>query len=147
MKLSRWFTMSELTLSETAARYGLDNDPPAEVVENLKLLAARLDDIREYLGHPVHISSGYRSPAVNRAVGGSLKPPSAHTRGLAADLTCPGYGTPLQVAKAIASSGIPFDQVIHEFGRWVHVGIAPAGQPERGQRLTIDRTGTRGGLS
>lgn len=143
-KLSRWFTLDELTHSETAARYGISNDPTPAAMANLRLLAGVLDRAREYLGHPVFVSSGYRATAVNRAVGG--KPTSAHVHGLAADITCPGFGPPIEVAKALANSGIEFDQIIHEFGRWVHISIPKPGTEPRRQRLTINQSGTREGL-
>lgn len=145
MKLSEYFAYSELTVSETAARRGIPNKPSARELENLKATALRMDEIRRRLGKPVLVTSGYRSPEVNAAVGGSRT--SAHCRGLAVDFTCPGYGSPLEVARAIAAMGIEFDQLIHEFGSWVHIGFAEAGHKSRRQLLTIDRKGTRVGLS
>lgn len=141
-QLSRYFTLTEMTISETGARRGLSNKPTADALENLKRLTVTLDRIRAALGHPVVITSGYRSPEVNAAVGGSKT--SAHCKGLAADFTCPGYGTPLEVAKAIAAMGLEFDQLIHEFGTWVHLGLA---DKPRKQLLTIDKRGTRAGLA
>lgn len=122
MNLSPHFTLDELTVSETAARLGLDNTPPEDVLSNLKWLADTLEQIRWLLGYPIIVSSGYRSPAVNKAIGGSRN--SAHMRGLACDFICPKFGTPLAVAKEIAGSVIQFDQLIHEFGRWVHIGLS-----------------------
>lgn len=146
MKLSEYFAYSELTVSETAARRGIANKPSPRELENLKATALRMDEIRRRLGKPVLVTSGYRSPAVNAAVGGSKT--SAHCRGLAVDFTCPGYGSPLEVARAIAAmDGIEFDQLIHEFGSWVHIGFAEAGHKPRRQLLTIDKRGTRVGLS
>ena len=141
-QLSRYFTLAEMTVSETAARRGLSNKPTPEALESLKRLAVTLDRIRAALGHPVVITSGYRSPEVNASVGGSKT--SAHCKGLAADFTCPGYGTPLEVAKAIAAMGLEFDQLIHEYGTWVHLGLADG--RARKQLLTIDKRGTRAGL-
>src|SRR5438094_8409547 len=68
---------------------------------------------------------------------------SMHTRGLAADILCPQFGTPLEVCEQIARSGLAFDQVIHEFGRWCHVGFAEEGQERRNELLTI-RTAASG---
>lgn len=144
MKLSEYFSLSELTVSETAARRGILNKPDARAMENLKVTAARMDDIRRRLGMPVLVTSGFRSEAVNAAVGGSKT--SAHCRGLAVDFTCPGHGSPLEVARAIAAMGIEFDQLIHEYENWVHIGFAESGQKSRRQLLTIDNKGTRAGL-
>lgn len=139
--MSRYFTLAEMTVSETAARKGLDNTPTGEALENLKRTMLQMDRIRAALGKPIVVTSGYRSPAVNKAVGGSAT--SAHCKGLAVDFTCPGFGTPLEVAKAVAALGIEFDQLIHEYGTWVHIGFA---EKPRRQLLTINRSGTRVGL-
>ena len=144
MTFSKYFSLSELTVSEIAARRGLKNSPFGKQLDNLKQTALNLDFIRDGLGQPVIVTSGYRSPEVNAAVGGSKT--SAHCHGLAADFTCPGYGNPLAVAKAILASGIEFDQLIHEYGAWVHIGFAEPGKPSRKQILTINKRGTLMGL-
>lgn len=144
-QLSKYFALSELTVSETAARRGLKNTPFGKQLENMKQTAQRMDAIREGLGKPIIVTSGYRSPEVNAAIGGSRT--SAHCHGLAVDFTCPGYGSPLAVAKAILASGIEFDQLIHEYGAWVHIGFAEPGKPSRRQTLTINKRGTLAGLS
>lgn len=142
MKLTAHFDLDEFTISQEAARKGIDNTPSADVVENLYILAVALEEIRERLGQPIVISSGYRSPDLNAAVGGV--PNSAHVLGFAADLTCPGFGSPLTVARAIASMpGIRYDQIIYEFGSWCHISVDPRGRMET---LTINRAGTRKGL-
>lgn len=136
MKLSAHFDLQEMLISETAVRLGLDNNPPDGVFLNLIQLANFLEDVRVLLGHPILISSGYRSPAVNKAIGGAAK--SHHMRGMAADFICPGFGEPLAVCQKIASSSLQYDQCIHEFGRWVHLGIDP--QPwMRRENLTARR--------
>ena len=132
MQLSRHFTLEELTVSQEAARRGLDNTPDAETIENLKRLAILLEEIRLLLGPPIIVSSGYRSPKVNSIVGGSSN--SAHKYGLAADFTCPGYGSVYEVCMAIRDSGIVYDQLILEFGAWVHIGLSD--EPRR-QNLSI----------
>jgi zinc D-Ala-D-Ala carboxypeptidase len=142
MKLTTNFDLAEFTVSQTAARFGMDNNPPADVMVNLLELAGALEIVRARLGFPIVISSGYRSPDLNKAVGGA--PNSAHVLGWAADITCPGFGNPLQVARAIAQiPGFRYDQVIHEFGAWCHLSVDPR---YRMQTLTIDRSGTRQGL-
>lgn len=124
MNLSEHFTLEELTNSSTALRKGIDNTPPAEVVDHLRVLASGLEAVREILGSPLHIDSGFRCPALNKAVGGV--PTSAHTTGYAADFVCPAFGDPLAIVKRLAEPGVlPFDQIIQE-GTWVHVSFAPA---------------------
>lgn len=142
MRLSENFSLEELTASETAARKGIDNTPSEEVINNLKRLAAALQEVRALLNHrAILISSGYRSPELNQAVGGSAT--SDHCKGLAADFICPSYGTPNDIVRAIAASGLSFKQVIREFDRWVHLSIPEEGQEPRKQALIIDRQGTR----
>ncbi len=144
MQLSEHFTLEEFIASQDASRAGIDNYPTATAFENLKLLAESAELVRTLLGSPMLITSGYRCAALNSLVGS--KPTSAHTGGLAIDFHCPGFGTPLEICKAIAASDIPFDQVIHEFGSWCHFAIAHKGLIGRQDLLTIDKAGTRKGL-
>ena len=120
-RLSRYYTLARLIQSDTARERGIDNTPPTELVPNLRILARGLDRIRLLLGHPLDISSGYRSPALNAAVGGARN--SQHAQGLAADFTCPGFGPPLAIARALRGSAIAFDTVILEFDEWIHVSF------------------------
>jgi hypothetical protein len=122
VKLTQHFSLEELTFSSTAQRLGIDNTPSLETVARLTVCAMGLEKVRALLGVPMHIDSGYRCPALNKAVGGV--PNSAHVDGYAADFIAPDYGTPLQIARAIAGSGIAFDQCIQE-GTWVHVSFDP----------------------
>src|SRR5512140_840303 len=119
MRLTQNFTLQDLTGSDTAREQGLDNTPPPEAIGNLRQLAEGLEQIQDLLAAPLDISSAYRSPALNAAVGGAAS--SHHLHGWAADIACPGFGQPLEVALAIGASPIAFDTVILEFGRWVHV--------------------------
>ncbi len=132
MLLTPNFPLALLIRSETAEQHGIDNTPPAEVLANLAILATGLESVQSLLGRPLEISSGYRCPALNERVGGSDA--SQHVRGLAADFVCPGFGTPLEVARAIGASSIAFDQCILEFGRWVHISF---GSEPRGRLLSI----------
>jgi hypothetical protein len=130
--LSQHFTLEELTFSSTAVRLGIDNTAPSDIVPRLRILANALEAVRMLLGaRPIHIDSGYRCPALNKAVGGA--PSSAHMQGWAADFLCPDFGLPVQVARALAASmedahdgnpGRPFDQIIME-GVWVHISFDP----------------------
>ena len=141
MNLSQHFTLEEFTFSQTAARLGIDNTPSASVVGNLTVLASTLERIRTLLGRPITITSGYRCPDLNKAAGGAVN--SAHKEGLAADIKVAGL-TPKQVCEAIRDSGIEFDQVIHEFQSWCHIGLTRG--KARNECLTIDKLGTRRGI-
>ena len=133
------FTLSELVVSETAARQGLNNTPGSAEQANLKRLCETcLQPLREKLGQPVVVTSGYRGPAVNAAVGGSTT--SAHMFGGAADIHVPGM-TNQALMKFIHDMKLPVDQVIEEFGSWVHVGISQPGKPLRGQYLIARMVG------
>ena len=145
-QLTEHFTIEELTRSEKAASLGIDNTPSAEVVNELQATALMMERVREILGGPIVISSGYRSLALNRAVGS--KDTSAHVAGRAVDFTCPSFGTPLEVAQRLSTRQalLGFDQLIHEFRRWVHIGRAAENHTPRGELLTIDTRGTQAGL-
>lgn len=123
MNLSRHFTFAEMTVSEAATRHRLDNTPGPEEMAALKDLCIHiLDPLREALGAPVIITSGYRSPDVNRKVKGSKT--SQHVMGQAADLIVPGKSVH-QVCTKIVQLKLPFDQLIYEFGSWTHVSYGP----------------------
>jgi len=142
MQLSPNFSLAELTASETADRHGIDNTPTPEIVENLRHLAATLQEVRTLLGNkPIQINSGYRSIEVNAKLGS--KPTSDHCKGLAADFICPAFGSPDEIVRAIMASPIPYKQVIREFNRWVHIAVPAPGEEPRRQALIIDKQGTR----
>lgn len=144
MNLTPHFTLAEFTHSQTAARRGIDNRVPLELMPNLVRTAELLEAVRAALGVPIVISSGYRCPELNRFVGGARR--SAHVMGLAADFTAPRYGTPLQVATAVRRMPMPFDQLILEYGSWVHLGLALDGARVRRQVLTAHTGGVVSGL-
>ena len=147
MRLSPNFTLAQLTRSDTAARLCIDNRPDAQQIANLARLADCLEQVQSLLGHPLVINSAFRAPALNAAVGGA--PLSRHAVGLAVDFTCAEFGSPLEVARAIAQSPLKFDQLIHEYGRWVHLGLAPEAYPLRRELMTIcgSQSGYTDGLS
>ncbi len=144
MRLTENFALEEFEHSNTAERLGLDNRVPAHLMDNLERLARAMQRIRDFLGEPVVISSGYRSRELNDLVGGV--PTSHHRFAAAADWICPAFGSPLECADAIEPHmdlwGIC--QLIHEHSRWVHCSILPVGEVNR--VLTIDRHGVRVGL-
>lgn len=133
MQLTYHFSLREFTRSERAVRLGIDNTPTKEALANLKILANHLELIRDLVGR-IDITSGYRSPALNRATPNASQT-SAHCLGLAADIEAPDYakGNVKALCKLVASmETLPFDQVIYECGPdgWCHVGFA-MGKPRR----------------
>ena len=121
--LSTHFSISEFTISQEAARRGLDNTPNAfQIASMIRLCEDILEPLREKLG-PILISSGFRSLPVNRFVGGVDN--STHTKGCAADIHVPGMRA-IDLFEHIRQSGLPYSAVILEFSSWVHVAI-----PER----------------
>jgi hypothetical protein len=138
-QLTPHFTLEELCLSETAVRAGIDNTPPADVVANLLRLARMLEKVRALLKRPIHITSGFRCPELNARIGGSKT--SAHLEGRAADFICPAFGTPYVVAKKIAAARLGYDQMIHEYGRWVHIAVPRANERADRELLSIFEAG------
>lgn len=135
MRLGKYFTLEELTTSQTATRRGLSNDPDKTSLANMRELVEHvLDPLREALGRPVLISSGYRAPAVNKAIGGAAH--SQHTMGQAADFIVPGM-TPDEVVAFIQTLNLPVDQGISEMQKWTHVSHGPR---HRRQFLRARRT-------
>jgi zinc D-Ala-D-Ala carboxypeptidase len=130
MKLTENFSLHEMIKSETAVRRGMDNTPTDAVVANLKVLAEKvLQPVRNHYKKGIKVNSGYRSPDVNAAVGGSRT--SDHTRGQAADIEIPGVAN-YDLARHIQDN-YKFTQLILEFytpgipdSGWVHVSYDPA---------------------
>jgi zinc D-Ala-D-Ala carboxypeptidase len=139
IRLTPHFTLQELTFSQTAARKGIDNTPEPKILDNLFILANGMEDVRNLLNAPVHISSGYRCIELNDLLGS--KRTSQHTQGLACDFTSNAYGTPSDIVLAIVSSDIPYDQVILEYDRWVHISFVEDGGIPRKQALIINGEG------
>ena len=139
MRLSPHFSLEELTHSDTATRLGIDNTPTVEIIDNLTFLANELEYVRNILGTPMLVSSGYRSYALNDHLGS--KRTSSHCKGLAVDFISPSFGNPSSVVEAIVLANINYDQVILEFDRWVHLSFHPT-EPRK-QALIIDKKGTR----
>ncbi|MDZ5633922.1 D-Ala-D-Ala carboxypeptidase family metallohydrolase [Janthinobacterium sp. GMG1] len=135
MNLSPHFSLAELVGSQVATRKGIDNAPAPAIIANLTRLATLLEQVRTLVGAPIAISSGYRSPVLNKAVGGASN--SAHMLGLAADISTAKLA-PKALALLIRQSDIVFDQLIYE-GTWVHIGLS-AGTPRR-QVLTAKFAG------
>jgi hypothetical protein len=120
IRLTDNFYLSEFTKSETADRLGINNTPPEYAINNLRRVAELLQVLRNKIGKPIIINSGYRSPELNARIGGAQN--SDHMRGEAADIICPAFGTPQELARFILASKVPFGQLIWE-GTWVHLSI------------------------
>jgi hypothetical protein len=137
MQLSKHLSLAEVTRSDSAKRNGISNEPTAEHLENFKLLAEKVfEPIREHFKVPIHISSGYRSAALNKKIGGSLT--SQHCSGEAIDIDMDGSAsgvTNKQVFDFIKQH-LNFDQMIWEFGTdsnpdWVHVSYESTGKQRK----------------
>ena len=120
----KYFTIKELCKSSTATQRGIDNTPNSEIVSNLEQLVDNiLDPLREEYGKPIKVNSGYRSQALNDAVGGSKT--SQHKYGLAADITA---GSRLENKKLfilVQKMNLPFDQLIDEKSySWIHISFS-----------------------
>ena len=114
------FTIKELSHSDTACRLGIDNNPSEKEEKNLQRLVEEvLDPARERFGAPIYVNSGYRSPEVNRRVGGAKR--SYHLQGRAADLdTRCGRNRELFVIL----QSLPHTELLWEQGgRWIHVAL------------------------
>ena len=136
MNLSPNFTLEELVFSEVALRKGIDNVPSMTQAACLATLChTLLEPARELLGAPLRIHSGYRSPAVNEAVGGSVT--SAHMDGRAADFV-PVDLPLLNAFHALRTSQLPYSQIIQECGPsgWIHIAIEVPGAAPRREALT-----------
>ena len=123
--MKTYFTISELTKSDVAKQYGINNTPNATETAHLKeLIENLLNPIREAWGSPIYVSSGFRCEALNKKVGGATT--SAHKYGYAADLI-PANGKRMEFIKFVMDflkkKNLKFDQCINEYNRWVHVGL------------------------
>lgn len=157
--MSDHFSIAEMTESSAAVRLGIDNTPDLATIARLGATVSALERVRSLLGLPVHVNSGFRCEALERALcdadyrtwcernGDTVGDTSwaryfgkkSHARGYAADFTCAQFGTPAEIVAVIAASDIPFDQCIEE-GAWVHISFDPR---MRGEVMTkrFDRRG------
>jgi len=155
MKISENLSLAEVTRSETAKRAGIDNTPTPEHIENFKKLAENIfQPIRKHFGKAIHISSGYRSAALNKSIGGAGKvvngvyiPSSQHCTGEAIDIDMDGSadGITNKMVFDFIKDKLNFDQLIWEFGTdknpdWVHVSYEGTGK-QRKQILKAVKAG------
>lgn len=140
MRLSEHLSLAEVIKSETAKRRGVSNMPTEAHLANFKLLAEKVfEPIRNHFGSPIHISSGYRSKALNEAIGGASS--SQHCTGEAIDIDMDGSadGITNKMVFDYIKENLQFDQLIWEFGTssnpdWVHVSYESNGR-QRNQIL------------
>ena len=132
MNLTPHFTIEEMQNSATGTRLGIKNVIPPALIANAKRVAEALELIRAHYGVSIHVTSCYRSPELNKAVGGSTS--SAHMTASAADFEVLGHAN-IDVCNIIPSIIKDFDQIIYEFGPtgWVHLGF---GDKNRKQLLS-----------
>jgi hypothetical protein len=155
MQLSKNLALAEVTRSETAKRKGISNMPTPEHIENFKLLAENVfQPIRDHFGVPIRISSGYRSAALNKAIGGAGKtvngvyiPASQHCKGEAIDIDMDGTTITNKQVFDYIKDNLNFDQLIWEFGTnanpdWVHVSFDSSGK-QRKQVLKAIKQGSK----
>lgn len=151
MQLSPHFSLEEFTASDEAARKGIDNTMPVELLTSALLSAQMMEKIRAKLSEikgvdvPIIPTSGFRCDELNAALGS--KPTSDHPKAHAWDWRAPSFGSPLEICKALEPfiGELGIGQLIHEFGTWVHTSDHPVEYPIN-RVITIDRFGTRAGL-
>lgn len=145
----KYFTIRELTKSETAVRKGINNKPTKEIEKSLtELINNVLDPLREKWGAPIKVTSGYRCPALNRAIGGAVN--SQHTKGEAADITTLSDSREdnMKLLQLLLNSGIIFDQVIAEDvdgknrPNWIHISYTKK-RANRMKRTTMKKISGR----
>lgn len=136
--ISANLSLAECVTSQTAERKKIDNTPSAVVICSLRLVAEKVfQPLRKHFGKPIRVSSGYRSPALNRSIGGSVT--SQHVKGEALDLQGTNGVTNAQIYNYIKSN-LDFDQLIWEYGTdkepaWVHVSYKAKGNRKQILRI------------
>lgn len=144
MSSYKYFTLAELLRSDTAKKKNIDNTPSWDVVEHLgELVEKILDPLRAAYGMPIRVSSGYRCPALNKAVGGAAT--SVHMLGYAADLQVSGSFNKFRdfVVEWVKKTGVKFDQILLESdkkkgSKWIHVGLYNNSGQQRGQIMVME---------
>lgn len=147
MRLSEHLDLSEVTRSESAKRNGISNMPTEQHIANFKLLAENVfEPIRNHFRCPIHISSGYRSIELNRAIKGSLT--SQHCSGEAIDIDMDGStnGVTNKMVFDYIKDNLEFDQLIWEFGTssnpdWVHVSYESTGRQRKQVLKAVRKNG------
>lgn len=151
MRLSANFTLEEFVASATATRRDIDNSLPPELLNAALDTSAMLERIRAALSAkagrdiPIRVTSGYRCPTLNALIGSSAS--SDHIKAMAADFTAPAFGTPFEVASALAPlvDDLQIGQLIAEYAAWVHCSTR---RPDKAinRIITITKAGTQPGI-
>ena len=146
MQLSKYLSLAEVMRSESAKRLGISNMPTDQHLVNFKKLAENVfEAIRKHFNIPIHISSAYRSQALNAAIGGSLT--SQHCKGEAIDIDMDGTAITNKQVFDYIKDNLNFDQLIWEFGSvsnpdWVHVSYSASGK-QRKEILKASKSGSK----
>ena len=146
-QISKYVSMGEISYSDTAKRKGIDNDPKGEHLENMKITCEAIHTpLREHFGKPIFISSGYRSAALNKAIGGSSSSDHCNGRAIDLDQDYKGTGVTNRMVFDFVKDNLEFDQLIWEFGSsenpdWVHVGYRPGANRKQILRAIRDKNG------
>lgn len=138
---AKYFTLKELTKSATAERLGINNQPSSAVIANLQATVSNvLDPLRDAIGKPVWVTSGYRSEKLNKAVNGAKN--SDHISGRAVDFKIAGM-TAQQIADRLIGLDLPFDKlIVYHPARGGHVHVSyRSGQSNRKIRLYAPESG------
>ena len=137
MKITEHFSLEEFERSDTAKRLGIDNSVPKGLLPNIQALCENvLEPVRQHFGVPIYLSSGYRCPALNKAVKGATA--SQHMKGEAADIYIKTSQLTLRDVYLWMIDNLVFDQLIWEVrptSKWIHVSYKSTG-PNRGHVLT-----------
>ena len=147
MKLSKNLWLSEVIKSNTATRKGIDNSPTKLHIANLEYLAKKIfQPIREHFECPIFVSSGYRSKALNEAIGGSQR--SFHSHGMALDLDMDNKASKISNTDIFnfIKDNLEYTELIWEFGDedkpdWVHVAIAKGRENEKNAKVAYREDG------
>jgi len=143
MNLSPHFSYAEFTHSDTALRLGIVNDLPLELIHNAQATAAMMERIREFLGVPLTVTSGYRCHLLNKTIGS--KDTSDHVRALACDFIVPGVSA-FSIAKRLDVDKLQIGQLIYEFESWIHVAV-PYPDKVLNRILTVNKDGYSVGVN
>lgn len=131
---SKYFKIEEFTASETAEKEDIDNSPTSSIVTNLNWLCLKiLDPLRAKLDKPIIVTSGYRSKNLNRKIGGSKT--SQHCKGKAVDIVISDMNTNELFDYIIENTKLPFDQVINEYEKWIHISYDRDKSAQRGNKM------------